>query len=56
MNGLLILIPVALLMGGVGLLAFLWAMKTDQFDDPEGAAIRILIDDEEPAAPGEPRP
>ena len=37
-----ILIPVSLFMGGVGLLAFIWAMKSNQFDDPEGDAQRIL--------------
>lgn len=46
MNGLAILIPVALLMGLSGLAAFLWAMGHGQFDDPDGAAMRILIDDE----------
>lgn len=46
MNGLLILIPVALFMGLGGLVAFLWAMDDGQFDDPDGAAVRILIDDD----------
>lgn len=46
MNGIAILIPVALLMGLSGLAAFLWAMSRGQFDDPDGAALRILIDDE----------
>lgn len=40
-----ILIPVSLLLGFVGLAAFLWAMKTRQFDDPEGDANRILTKD-----------
>jgi len=51
MNGLLILIPIALMMGAIGLAAFLWAMKKGQFDDPDGAALRILIDDEDDAPP-----
>lgn len=46
MNGLLFLIPVALLLGAVGLAAFVWALKSGQFDDPEGAARRILLDDD----------
>ncbi|MEC9347037.1 MAG: cbb3-type cytochrome oxidase assembly protein CcoS [Pseudomonadota bacterium] len=46
MNGLLFLIPVALFLGAVGLGAFIWALKSGQFDDPEGAARRILLDDE----------
>jgi cbb3-type cytochrome oxidase maturation protein len=36
------LIPVSLFLGGLGLVAFFWAMKTRQFDDPEGDANRIL--------------
>lgn len=46
MNGLLILIPIALFLGGSGLVAFLWAMGNGQFEDPDGAAIRILIDED----------
>ncbi|OYW57613.1 MAG: cytochrome oxidase maturation protein, cbb3-type [Rhodobacterales bacterium 32-66-7] len=42
MEILAILIPVSLFLGGVGLLAFFWAMRTSQFDDPEGDARRIL--------------
>jgi len=47
MTNLLILIPVALFLGGIGLAAFLWALKNGQFDDLDGAALRILDDDEE---------
>jgi cbb3-type cytochrome oxidase maturation protein len=47
MNGLLFLIPVALGLGLIGLTAFFWAMRSGQFDDPEGAASRILIEDED---------
>jgi cbb3-type cytochrome oxidase maturation protein len=50
MTGLLFLIPVALLLGLLGLAAFFWAMRSGQFDDPDGAASRILIDDEGPEA------
>jgi cbb3-type cytochrome oxidase maturation protein len=46
MTGLLVLIPVALFLGLVGLAAFVWALKSGQFDDPDGAAARILMDDE----------
>ena len=38
MNGLLILIPIALGLGLIGLAAFFWALRRGQFDDPEGAA------------------
>lgn len=46
MNGLLLLIPAALLLGLLGLLAFLWSMRARQYDDLEGAAQRILIDED----------
>ena len=46
MSGLLYLIPIALLLGLIGLIAFLWALKSSQFDDLDGAANRILFDDE----------
>ena len=46
MNVLLFLIPAALFLGLLGLGAFIWALKSGQFDDLDGAAMRILIDDE----------
>jgi len=42
---LTILIPVSLILGGIGLLAFFWALKSKQFDDPQGDAARILKTD-----------
>ena len=48
MTGLLILIPLALMMGGVGLVAFFWAMRQGQFEDLDGAANRFLIDEDAP--------
>lgn len=47
MSGLSILIPIALGMGLLGLAVFFWAMHDGQFEDLDGAAHRILIDDEE---------
>lgn len=47
MNGLLFLVPVAIGMGLIGLAAFFWSLRNRQFDDLDGAAARILIDDEE---------
>lgn len=47
MNGLLLLIPVALGLGLSGLVAFFWALRHGQFEDPEGSANRILMDDDE---------
>ncbi len=49
MTGLAILIPVALGLGLLGLVAFQWALRNGQFDDPDGSAMRILIDDEDEA-------
>lgn len=42
MNMLMILIPVALCLGGLGLWAFLWNLRSGQYEDLEGAAYRIL--------------
>jgi cbb3-type cytochrome oxidase maturation protein len=47
LGGLLYLIPVALFLGLLGLAAFLWAMRSGQFDDLDGAAQRILFDEDE---------
>lgn len=47
MNGILLLIPIALALGLTGLVAFFWALKDGQFEDPDGSALRILIDDED---------
>jgi cbb3-type cytochrome oxidase maturation protein len=47
------LIPVSLFLGGLGLVAFLWMLRSNQFDDPDGQAHRVLSDrwDERPAPP-----
>jgi len=45
MNVLVILIPVSLLLGAVGLVAFIWTVRSDQYDDDQGNAARILLDD-----------
>lgn len=42
---LTILIPVSLFLGALGLLAFVWAMRSHQFDDLQGDANRILLKD-----------
>jgi cbb3-type cytochrome oxidase maturation protein len=47
MTVLLFLIPIALGLGGVGLAAFLWCLRSGQFEDMDGAAQRILFDDPE---------
>lgn len=46
MSGLVFLVPIALFLGLLGLGAFLWSMRSGQYDDLEGAARRILLDDE----------
>lgn len=46
MNGLLFLIPAALFLGLLGLMAFLWSLRTRQYEDLDGAAQRILLDDD----------
>ena len=47
MTGLALLIPVALGLGLLGLAGFFWSIKNGQFDDADGAALRILIDEED---------
>jgi cbb3-type cytochrome oxidase maturation protein len=49
MSNLVILIPVALFLGAVGLLAFLWALRSGQYEDMDGAAARVLLDDDDPS-------
>ena len=44
---LIFLAPAAIVMGAIGLAAFLWSLRSGQYDDLEGAAHRILIEDEE---------
>jgi cbb3-type cytochrome oxidase maturation protein len=44
MNVLVYLLPVALLLGAAGLVAFVWALKNGQYEDMDGAAERILIE------------
>ncbi len=48
MDALIFLIPIALGLGLLGLGAFLWSLKSGQYDDMEGAAERILFDDDTP--------
>ena len=48
MPGLALIMGAALLLGLGGLLAFLWSLKSGQYDDLDGAACRILLDDDAP--------
>ncbi|SIO16108.1 cbb3-type cytochrome oxidase assembly protein CcoS [Vannielia litorea] len=45
MDILVYLIPISLALGGLGLGAFWWAVKSRQFEDPEGDSQRILSDE-----------
>lgn len=45
MNILIYLIPISLFLGGVGLIAFVYTIRTNQYDDPEGDARRVLSDE-----------
>ncbi len=49
MNILIFLVPAALLLGLLGLIGFLWSLRTGQYDDLEGAAERLLSDENAPA-------
>jgi cbb3-type cytochrome oxidase maturation protein len=51
MTILLFLIPAALALGALGLAAFLWSLRSGQFDDLDGAAHRILVDEDRPKRP-----
>ncbi|MBL8583625.1 MAG: cbb3-type cytochrome oxidase assembly protein CcoS [Rhizobiaceae bacterium] len=46
------LIPIALFLGGLSLAAFLWALRSGQYEDLDGAAERIFLDDDKPSPPG----
>ena len=46
MNVLYLLVPIALILAGVSVGAFFWAVRSGQFDDTETPAIRMLLDDE----------
>ncbi|HKU95710.1 MAG TPA: cbb3-type cytochrome oxidase assembly protein CcoS [Vineibacter sp.] len=45
MNAMFFLLPIAVLLGGAALAAFLWALRAGQFDDLEGDGSRILFDE-----------
>ncbi|MCQ4158559.1 cbb3-type cytochrome oxidase assembly protein CcoS [Roseomonas sp. GC11] len=48
MSALLLLVPMALFLGLLALLLFLWTLRSRQYDDLDGAAARILFDDSRP--------
>jgi cbb3-type cytochrome oxidase maturation protein len=56
MSILFLLIPLGMIFLGVAIWAFLWAVRSGQFDDMEGPAHRILMDDDDPRIPGRTSP
>ncbi|MGD2073519.1 MAG: cbb3-type cytochrome oxidase assembly protein CcoS [Gammaproteobacteria bacterium] len=52
MDILFLLIPISLIIMGIAVWLFLWAIRSGQFEDLEGPAHRILMDDDEPRIPG----
>lgn len=52
METIFVLLPLALLIAGIALALFIWAVRSGQFDDLETPAVRILFDDEKPRAVG----
>ena len=48
MNVLIFMVPIAIVLGLAGLFAFLWSLRNGQYDDVQGAAVRILSDDDLP--------
>lgn len=47
MNALVVLIPAALALGGLALGAFLWSLRTRQYEDMDGAGWRVIMTDDE---------
>ncbi|MCC7414364.1 MAG: cbb3-type cytochrome oxidase assembly protein CcoS [Gammaproteobacteria bacterium] len=56
MDILYLLIPLSLALTGVIVWALLWAVRSGQFDDLEGPAYRVLLDDDDPVEPQPPAP
>ncbi|MDX1431504.1 MAG: cbb3-type cytochrome oxidase assembly protein CcoS [Gammaproteobacteria bacterium] len=52
MDILYLIIPLSLILVAIIVAAFMWAIRSGQFDDLEGPAHRILLDDDEEPAPG----
>ncbi len=52
MNVIFLLAPFSVLLGLIAVGAFFWSLRSGQYEDIEGAAARILIDDEDAESPG----
>jgi cbb3-type cytochrome oxidase maturation protein len=55
MDILFLLIPISLIIMGIAVWLFLWAIRSGQFEDLEGPAYRILMDDDDPRIPRAPK-
>jgi cbb3-type cytochrome oxidase maturation protein len=55
MDILFLLIPISLIIMGIAIWVFLWAVRSGQFEDMEGPAHRILMDDDDPRIPRKPQ-
>ncbi len=51
MDILFLLIPISVMIMGIAVWVFLWAIRSGQFEDLEGPAHRILMDDDDPMIP-----
>lgn len=56
MTAILFLIPIALFLGGLALAGFLWTLKSGQYEDLDGAAQRILLEEDEEGVDAPPSP
>lgn len=56
MDALMLLIPLSLVLAGIALAAFIWTMRSGQYDDLDAIAHRILFDDETPPPQATPQP
>ncbi len=54
MDILYLLVPISLVIMGIAVWVFLWAIRSGQFEDLEGPAHRILMDDDDPMVPRPP--
>jgi cbb3-type cytochrome oxidase maturation protein len=55
MDILYLLIPISLIIMGIAIWVFLWAIRSGQFEDLEGPAHQILMDDDDPRIPRKPK-
>ena len=53
MDVVFVLLPLMLVLAGIGVAAFIWAVRSGQFEDLETPAVRLLFDDDDGAEPAE---